>query len=230
MKPTVAETLDVDELLHNIHMYVPHRSVYFGDVVLIQTMDNVLTVCRSKWSRVAMLSIACVIGGLCSAFLYYLVQRLSLDSARLSHEMLLIGAIAGCGGLFSLALMSDVFLRGPIRFDRKRNEVERTGWFPGRWKHDLGDVVAIQLCRGKCDIHHGDRAAHTTVTLQYQVNLVLRGNSTPIRRNISQQEHRDQVVQIGRRLAEFLSVPLLNYVGPPGTMKAADAEARRLLS
>ena len=79
------------------------------------------------------------------------------------------------------------------------------------------------------DVTHGDRSYGTTVTLQYQVNLVFR-DSPLTRRNVCEQKDRFYVVQPGRQIADFLHVPVLNYVGPVGTMDAADAELRRLLN
>jgi|SRR6056297_56584 len=82
-------------------------------------------------------------------------------------------------------------------------------------------------CRGKSDLHHREKG-RPLVTKQYQVNLVFR-DSNLTRRNVSQQKYPDRVSRIARELAEFLDVPLVNYVGPTRTMDAGDSEMRRLL-
>jgi hypothetical protein len=211
------------------HVYVRRRSVYGGAVVLKRPTDDILIVARSVWSRTAALVLAGVIGWLCSHFLYWHCQRLRLQELRVTDEDTLAVVLAAAGLLFSLALAANTLLKGPIQFDRGQGTVGRSGWFPGWWERDLADVVAIQVCRGKSDVSHGDRASHTRITLQYQVNLVFR-DFPPTRRNVSEQKHRVRVERIGRQLADFLDVPLLNYVGSAGTLDATDAEARRLLS
>ena len=212
-----------------LQQYVPRRSVYAGHVVLKQLSADVLVVQWSIWSRAAFLALAIVIGYLSSAFLYWSFQPWKFDELRLTNERLLPGTFACMGVVFSLALAAATLFKGPIRIDRTTGTVARGGWFPGWWERDLADVLAIQICRGKSDVTHGDRASMTTVTLQYQVNFVFR-DSPPSRRNICEQKDRFYVVQLGRQIADFLHVPVLNYVGPVGTMDAADDELRSLLN
>lgn len=211
------------------YVYVPRRSVYGGAVVLKQPTEDVLIVARSVWSRSAALALAAVIGWLSSQLLYWHCQRLRLQELHIAGEDMLAAGLAAAGLLFSLALAADTLLKGPIRFDRGQGAVRRGGWYPGWWARGLADVLAIQVCRGRSHVSHGDRASDTRITLLYQVNLVFR-DCPPTRRNVSEQRHRVRVERIGRQLADFLNVPLLNYVGSAGTLDATDAEARRLLS
>lgn len=212
-----------------LQMYVPRRAVYGGDVVLQQPSEHILVVRRSVLSRVSFLTLAVVIGCLCSASFYWICQLVRLEAQfRIYDEKVLAAALAAAGLLFSLALGADMLLKGPIRFDRDRRTVERCGWFPGWWECDLDNVVAVQVCYGKSHVSHDDRRSRPK-TLQYQVNPVFRDRPST-RRNVSEQGHRVRIKRIGRQIADFLAVPLLDYVGPAGTMDAADAEARRLLS
>jgi hypothetical protein len=217
------------ETILTLQQYVPRRSVYADHVVLRQFSADVLVIQWSIWSRAAFLALAIAVGYLSSTFLYWSFQPWKLDELRFTDERLLAGTFACMGVVFSLALAAATLFKGPIRIYRTTGTVARGGWFPGWWRRNLAEVLAIQICRGKSDVTHGERAHETTVTLQYQVNFVFR-DSPPSRRNICEQKDRFSVVQLGRQIADFLHVPLLNYVGPVGTMEAADTELRRLLN
>lgn len=218
---------DSRECPHLLHMYVPRRSVYGSDIVLQRPTEEILIVRRSVLSRVAFLAVAAVIGCLTSLYLYWAFPLIRLQEFRVTDEKVLGAGLAAAGLLWSLAGAVNMLFKSPIQFDRVRGTVGRGGWIPGWWERNLADVVAVQVCQGKSEVLIGDR--RDKITLMYQVNLVFR-DWPPTRRNIG--EHKDlyRVKHIGRQIADFLNVPLLNYVGPLGTVDAADAEARRLLT
>lgn len=210
-----------------LHMYVPPRSVYARGVELTRLSEDVLVVKESLWSRVVSLALAATIGVLCSLFLYWFLQPLFINKSRFQFDQWLVVGIASLGVLFCLALtLRTLFIR-PIRLDQRQGTLSYDGWLFGGWEHCLADLLAIQYCRGKNDVIQREKG-RDKITLQYQVNLVFR-DSRLTRRNVSQQKHPDRVERIARELAEFLDVPLVNYVGPTGTMDAGDAEIRRLL-
>lgn len=217
------------ETILTLQQYVPRRSVYADHVVLRQFSADVLVIQWSIWSRAAFLALAIAIGYLSSTFLYWSFHHWNFDELHLPDERWLAIAFACVGVIFSLSLVAVTLFKGPIRIDRMAGTVARGGWFPGWWERNLAEVLAIQVCRGKSDVTHGDRAHGRPVTLQYQVNFVFR-DSPPSRRNICEQKDRFYVVQLGRQIADFLHVPVLNYVGPVGTMDAADAELCSLLN
>ena len=210
-----------------LHMYVPPRSVYAGGVVMERLSDDVLIVKESLLSRVAFIALAATIGALSSTFLYWFLQPLLNVQGRFDIERWLVVGVASLVVLFSLALtLKKLFIRS-IRMDHGRGELSYKGWFFGGWEHRLSELIAIQVCYGKSEVDYPERRPRR-ITLQYQVNLVFQ-NSDLTRRNVSQQKYPDRVKRVAKQLAKFLDVPLVNYVGPAGTMEAGDAEIRRLL-
>ncbi|MCM2372342.1 leucine-rich repeat domain-containing protein [Aporhodopirellula aestuarii] len=220
-----SEESESDPLLH---MYVPPRSVYAGGVVLEQWSDDVLIVKTNRLSRIGFLSLAATIGVLSSLFLYWFLQRQFIGDLPYTVETWLLVGLASLGVIFSLALAFGTLFKRPIRLDRGRREIKYDGCFGSGWEHRLVDLLAIQYCRGKNEVIRSDDG-RDKITLQYQVNLVFR-DSTLTRRNVSEQKYPDRVKQIGQQLADFLEVPVVDYVGPSGTMDEGDAEIRRLLN
>ncbi len=205
---------------------LPKWLIYHCKMVVEQPAEDVLLVRMSVWTRLVFFACAILACTFCAPFLISLHSSLTIKGYRMSGEIVPFAWLAVVVVLALLVLvLATLFLR-PIRFDCSVGTVSRGGWVPGWWERNCKDVVAIQICRGKTWVIHGDRARDTKSVPQYQLNLVFH-DSPPTRRNLSEQEDLWWAERTAKRIAKFLNVPVLNYAK---SVDEADAEAARLLT
>ena len=205
---------------------LPKWLVYHCKMVIEQPTEGVLLVRTSVWTRFAFFSWTVLVCVFCAPFLISLHSSLTIENYTMSDDIAPFAWLAVVIVLAHLLLVLATLFFRPIRFDRTAGTVCRGGWVPGWWERDCKDVVAVQICRGKTWVMHGDRARDTKRVPQYQLNLVFY-DPPPTRRNLSEQEDLRWAERAAKQIANFLNVPVLNYAK---SIDETDAEAARLLA
>lgn len=115
---------------------------------------------------------------------------------------LLLWNIPGC--------LRQLFGGGRVRFDVSTG-LMTFGPVWSRQSRPLSEIAAVQLLADKLPLPSTKTEAASDCPPIYQLNLVLADANTP-RCNVALSANRDWTQQAGKQLAEFLSVPLVNYV------------------
>jgi hypothetical protein len=114
-------------------------------------------------------------------------------------------------GLFVGFLFAGWFFRGlfldRLRFDRVSGWMT-VGCFGLRGKRRLSDILAVQVVKAGVKKDPGSE----NPALTYQINLALTDSNAP-RRNLTHHTDRTWTREAGRRIADFLQVPLVDQIG-----------------
>jgi hypothetical protein len=118
--------------------------------------------------------------------------------------VVLSAAFAAVTRLAGLNMLTD-----RTRFDRAAGRASRRRLGRAVWTVDLPEVLAVQC------LYTGQQRTRSGWVRQYQINLVLRA-ADDRRVQVCGDSHADWVLALGRELAEFLGVPVIDQTWPPG--------------